>query len=68
MTIDSLIKSDAGSEKRFLTFLRILVGILPGPGVLCVFSILRISLTSPFVVGDKKKQFLFEPLSMNQKI
>ena len=40
--------------------LKILVGTLPGPAVLFVFSLLRMSPTSSFIVGDKKKEFSFE--------
>ena len=40
--------------------LRILVGTLNGPAFLFLFSVLRTSSTSSFVVGDKKKEFLLE--------
>ena len=57
---DKLIRSDIGLDKHFLKSLRILVGTLPGPAVLFVFSVLRMSSTSYFGVGDKKKEFSFE--------
>ena len=57
---DKLLRSDIGLDKHFLKSLRILVGTLPGPAVLFVFSVLRMSSTSSFVVGDKKKEFLLE--------
>ena len=57
---DKLIRSDIGLDKHFLKSLRILVGTLPGPAILFVFSVLRMSSMSSFVVGDKKKEFLFE--------
>ena len=40
--------------------LRILVGTLPGPAVFFVFSVLRMSSASSFVMADKIKEFLFE--------
>ena len=57
---DKLIRSDIGLDKHFLKSLRILVGTLPGPAVLFVFSVLRMSSTSSFVVDDKEKEFSFE--------
>ena len=42
-----------------MTFLRILVGAIPGPAVLYVLSVLRVSSAS-FVVGDNKKELSFE--------
>ena len=57
---DKVVRSDIGLDKLFLKSLRILVGTLPGPAVLFVFSVLRMSSTSSFVVGDKKKEFSFE--------
>ena len=56
---DKLIRSDIGLDKHFLKSLRILVGTLPGPAVLYVFSVLKMSSASSFVVGDKKKEFSF---------
>ena len=55
-----MINSDAGLDKHFLNSLRILVGTVLIPAVLYVFSIFRTSSTPSFVVGDKKKEFLFE--------
>ena len=51
----------------FLKSLRILVGTLPGPAVLYVFSVLRMSSTSSFLVGDKKKEFSFEIFKYESK-
>ena len=56
---DKFISSDIGLNKHFLKSLRILVGTLPGPAVLYVFSVRRMSSTSSFVMGDKKKEFSF---------
>ena len=58
---DKLIRSDIGLDKHFLESLRLLVGTLPGS----TFSVLRISSTSLFVVGDKKKEFSFEFFKYN---
>ena len=55
-----MIRSDIGLDKHFLKSLRILVGTLPGPAVLFVFSVHRMCSTSSFVVGDKKKEFSFK--------
>ena len=57
---DELIRLDIGLEKHFLKSLRILVGTLPGPAILFVFSVLKMSSTPSFVVVYKKKEFLFE--------
>ena len=57
---DKLIRSDIGLDKHLLKYLRILVAALPGPATLYVFSVLRMSLTSSFVTGDKENQFSFE--------
>ena len=57
---DKLIRSDIALDKHFLKSSRILVGTLHGTAVLFVFSVLRMSSTSAFVVGDKKKEFWFE--------
>ena len=51
----------------FLKSLTILVGTLPGPAVLYVFSVLRMSSTSFFLVGDKKKEFSFEIFKYESK-
>ena len=55
---DKLIRPDIGLEEHILISLRIVV--VPGLTVLYVFSVLRMSSTSSSVVGDKKKEFLFE--------
>ena len=65
---DKVVRSDIGLDKLFLKSLRILVGTLPGPAVLFVFSVLRLSSTSSFAVGDKKKSFYLNFLSMSRKI
>ena len=65
---DKLIRSDIGLDKHFLKSLRILVETLPGSAVLYVFSVLRISSKSSFVVGDKKKSFHLNILSVSRKI
>ena len=57
---NKLISSDIGLDKRFLKSLRILVGTLPEPAILFVFSVLSMSSTSFFVEVDKKKEFSFE--------
>ena len=57
---DKLIRSDIGLDKHFLKSLRILVGALPVPAVLYVFSVLRMSSMPSFVVGDKNEEFSFE--------
>ena len=64
---DKLIRLGIGLDKHFLKSLRILVGTLPRPVVLVVFSVLRMSSTPSFVVGDKKKEFLFEFLNYEWK-
>ena len=65
---DKLIRSDIGLDKHFLKSLRILVETLPGSAVLYVFSVLRISSKSSFVVGDKKKSFHLNISSVSRKI
>ena len=65
---DKLIRSDIGLDKHFLKSLRILVGTLPGPAVLYVFSVLKMSSMPSFVIGDKKKEFSFEFLIKSRKI
>ena len=55
-----LIRLDIVLDKHFLKSLKILVGTLPGSAALFVFSVLRMSSKSSFVVGDKKKEFSFE--------
>ena len=55
-----MIRLDIGLDKHFLKFLRILVGTVPEPAVLFVFSVLRMSSMSSFVVSVKKKEFSFE--------
>ena len=52
------IRSDVGLDKHFLKSLRILVGILPGPAVLFVFSVLR-SLQHLPLLWVIRKKFLF---------
>ena len=57
---DQLLRSDIGLDKYFFKYLSILVAAILGPAVLYVFSKLRMSSASSFVMGDKKKEFSFK--------
>ena len=52
-----MIRSNIGLDKHFLKSLRILLGTLPGPVALFVFSVLRMSSSSSFVVGKFSFEF-----------